>query len=119
MRPPALHGVKWGRTFNFSGQVIRSYSITLCLALFIGSARCRKTLYTAGFFPLSGEKSDIGLGILPAVQLALDDITENDVIPGYKLDLVGNDTMVSEHVYFVKSVFARVPAPHHVPCVKS
>lgn len=64
----------------------------------------KATLYTAGFFPLSGEKADLGLGILPAVQLALDDITENDVIPGYKLDLVGNDTMVSRHLVFLSAV---------------
>jgi hypothetical protein len=67
---------------------------TLVLLVLPPLSVARKTLYTAGFFPLSGEKADIGLGILPAVQLALDDITENDVIPGYKLDLVGNDTMV-------------------------
>ena len=54
--------------------------------------KVKRTLYTAGFFPLSGEKADLGLGILPAVQLALDDITDNNIIPGYKLDLVGNDT---------------------------
>ena len=64
----------------------------------------KATLYTAGFFPLSGEKADLGLGILPAVQLALDDITENDVIPGYKLDLVGNDTMVSRPFGFASSL---------------
>lgn len=67
----------------------------------------KSTLYTAGFFPLSGNKAELGLGILPAVQLALDDISDNDVIPGHKLDLVGNDTMVSYSfcVVFIRFFF--------------
>lgn len=94
------------KSSNSSVFFTRMSSLLLFLLTVLSCCLCptvsgRKTLYTAGFFPLSGEKADIGLGILPAVQLALDDITENDVIPGYKLDLVGNDTMASFFYIFV------------------
>ena len=76
-------------TTNWLTVLVLSNSLLSCQAV------KKSTLYTAGFFPLSGEEAELGLGILPAVQLALDDITDNNIIPGYKLDLVGNDTMVS------------------------
>ena len=97
LRPARTNPTRF-RPFAKSSSLRSYWAILLVLLNFNvlceGAVR-KATLYTAGFFPLSGEKADLGLGILPAVQLALDDITENDVIPGYKLDLVGNDTMVS------------------------
>uniref|UniRef100_A0AAN0LJ33 Gamma-aminobutyric acid type B receptor n=1 Tax=Polyphagotarsonemus latus TaxID=1204166 RepID=A0AAN0LJ33_9ACAR len=83
------------KKINFNGFKSLNCLIKTLFFIFIFNPcliQAKKPLYTAGFFPLSGEKADLGTGILPAVQLALDDVNENEVIPGYKLDLVGNDT---------------------------
>lgn len=96
----------FGRPFKSSYWAI--LLILLNFNVLCEGAVRKATLYTAGFFPLSGEKADLGLGILPAVQLALDDITENDVIPGFKLDLVGNDTMVSKRLSLYDFVLSAV-----------
>ncbi len=55
----------------------------------------RIPLYLSAYFTLGGAWD--GSGILPAVEMALDHINENaDVLPGYELKMVWNDTRVSK-----------------------
>lgn len=67
-------------------------------AAFSSSNKKELTLYAAGFFPVSTKipEGAIGRGVLPAVDLALQHINDSPkILPGIHLDLVYNDTEVS------------------------
>ena len=50
-------------------------------------------LYIGAFFPFGGGWD--ASGIIPAVEMALDDINaRTDILPGYELRMVWNDTQV-------------------------
>ena len=50
-------------------------------------------LYIGAFFPFGGGWD--GSGIIPVVEMALDDINaREDILPGYELRMVWNDTQV-------------------------
>lgn len=71
-------------------------------AAFSSSSSNKKelTLYAAGFFPVSTKipEGAIGRGVLPAVDLALQHINDSPkILPGIHLDLVYNDTEVSNN----------------------
>lgn len=57
-------------------------------------------LLIAGFFPTTLNLSEgaIGRGVVPAVNLALRHINSSPhYLPGYRLDIIWNDTQVSAH----------------------
>ena len=57
--------------------------------------RRTKTLYIGGIFPMTGGWAG-GKGCRPAVDMALEDVNSRpDILPGYKLQMVANDSMVS------------------------
>lgn len=54
-----------------------------------------RVIYIGGFYPITGDLSSFGRGLIPAAQLAVDHINERDeVLPGYKLQLINTDTQV-------------------------
>ena len=60
--------------------------------------RDKPEIYIAGLFPISGTKDegDIGRGVLPAVNLALEHVnTHRTILPHHELKLIHNDTKVS------------------------
>ena len=58
-----------------------------------------KDLNIGGIFPMTGSWAG-GQGCYPAIQMALSDVnTRPDILPGYRLKLVGNDSMVSTLSY--------------------
>ena len=58
-----------------------------------------KDLNIGGIFPMTGSWAG-GQGCYPAIQMALSDVnTRPDILPGYRLKLVGNDSMVSKINY--------------------
>ncbi len=53
----------------------------------------KTALYVGAFFPFGGGWN--GSGVIPAVQMAIDDINSRpDILPGYELKMVWNDTQV-------------------------
>ncbi len=51
-------------------------------------------LYIMGLFPMEGSWAG-GLGIMPAVQIALEHINDRlDILPGYRLNLIWDNTKV-------------------------
>ena len=58
------------------------------------SDRGKIPLYLGAFFPVGGDWD--GSGIIPAVEMALDHINaRQDILEGYELRMVWNDTKVS------------------------
>ena len=54
-----------------------------------------KTLYIGGIFPMTGGWAG-GKGCRPAVDMALEDVNNRtDILPGFKLEMVANDSRVS------------------------
>ena len=54
-----------------------------------------KTLFIGGIFPMTGGWAG-GKGCRPAVDMALRDVnTRPDILPGFKLEMVANDSEVS------------------------
>lgn len=54
-------------------------------------------LYIGAIFPMTGESWQGGQGSKPAVDMALKDVNDRpDMLPGYKLNMVWNDSEVSE-----------------------
>ena len=56
-----------------------------------------KSIHVTGLFPISDEEEagELGRGVLPAVELALDHVKANqDVLKGYELVTTINDTKV-------------------------
>lgn len=54
-----------------------------------------KPLYIGGIFPMTGGWAG-GRGCRPAVYMALEDVNKRpDLLPGYKLKMVANDSRVS------------------------
>lgn len=53
-------------------------------------------IYVAGFFALSSNEIEaaLGLGVMPAIQLALDHVAKKSFLDGHRLHLVHNDTEV-------------------------
>ena len=82
---------------------VRSYSgICFLLTVYVGSelfAVCAvKTLYIGGFFPLTGSSLRLGVSeaVLGVSHLAMSIINNrSDILPGYQLQLIWNDTKVS------------------------
>ena len=55
----------------------------------------RQTLYIGGIFPMTGGWAG-GKGCRPAVDMALEDVNNRtDILPGYVLEMVANDSEVS------------------------
>ena len=55
-----------------------------------------KDLYFGGTFPMRGGTWDGGQGCLPATILGLEDVNNRtDILPGYRLKMLWNDSMVS------------------------
>ena len=56
-------------------------------------------VYIAGFFALSDHdiESALGLGVMPAIKLALRHLTKSNFLQDYRLHLLHNDTQVSDH----------------------
>lgn len=60
-------------------------------------------LYIGGIFPMTGGWAG-GKGCRPAVDMALEDVNRRaDILPGYSLEMVANDSQVSAHYlcYFI------------------
>ena len=54
-------------------------------------------LYIGGIFPNSGGTWDGGKGCLPAAQMALEDVNNRtDILPGYELKMIWNDSQVCQ-----------------------
>ncbi|CAH1785979.1 unnamed protein product [Owenia fusiformis] len=71
------------------------YILTFLGVLFLGLSKGDdvQKLYLAGLFPLSKEAGDIGLGVLPAVQMAIEQVNANrTLLPGYELEVIVEDT---------------------------
>ena len=54
-------------------------------------------LHIAGLFPVTADSKEgqIGLGVLPAVELALQHVNAHPhILPGYDLNIIWNDTQV-------------------------
>ena len=59
-----------------------------------------KNLTIGGIFPMSGSWSG-GIGCLPAVKMALDDVNNRtDILPDYNLYMDYNDSQVSLRMWF-------------------
>ncbi|KAK8775397.1 hypothetical protein V5799_031258 [Amblyomma americanum] len=77
-------------------------------------------LLIAGFFPTTVNLSEgaIGRGVVPAVNLALRHINSSPhFLPGYKLDIIWNDTQVCSRsaLTLVAPFFRCLPAPRGPP----
>ena len=74
----------------------------VCLAtvLPLRYVKADKPLYIGGIFPMTGGWAG-GKGCRPAVDMALHDVNIHpDILPGYTLNMVANDSMVSHpHTY--------------------
>ena len=56
----------------------------------------RGVLHIAGLFPMTHHNNDLGRGVLPAVQLAMEHINnDSTILPNHRLNMVWNDTQVS------------------------
>lgn len=56
-----------------------------------------KNLTIGGIFPMSGSWSG-GIGCLPAVQMALEDVnSRSDILPDYRLSMDYNDSQVRKY----------------------
>lgn len=67
------------------------YLVVTCHLTYIVIAK-KQTLYIGGLFDLGQLES---WKVIPAAQLAIDEINNNDYVTGYTLELLINDTRVS------------------------
>ena len=63
------------------------------------SCDCKKNIFIGGLFPLTVYPNNVqrwtgGRGILPAVQMAFEEINNGDTLRDYHLTLFPNDTKV-------------------------
>ena len=77
-------------------SIIIAIWINICTGVVSGRLPQKtKTLYIGGIFPMSGAWAG-GLGCRPAVDMAFEDINSRlDILPGYHLEMVSNDSHVS------------------------
>ena len=62
-----------------------------------------QTLYIGGIFPMTGGWAG-GKGCRPAVDMALEDVNNRaDILPGFVLEMVANDSQVSGTTQFLRS----------------
>ena len=66
-----------------------------------------QTLYIGGIFPMTGGWAG-GKGCRPAVDMALEDVNNRaDILPGYVLEMVANDSQVSGTTSFLPGLHYR------------
>lgn len=65
--------------------------------------RAMRTLHVGGLFPMSGSSvASAGKSLLPASELALNMVNRRvDVLPGYQLQLISNDTQVFNYILVI------------------
>ena len=71
-------------------------SIFVIIALFRLNSQCEKIdLYIGGFYPIDNVGWN-GSGLIPATQMAIDDInSRSDILPNHRLNLIIGNTKVS------------------------
>lgn len=80
-------------TMSFYGHVLPQYILVNNLP----HVSAKTPLYVGALFPLTSEHNDGwtgGNGILPAAQMALDDVNRGGVLKDYELRMIWNDTKV-------------------------
>ena len=58
------------------------------------STSAKTPLHVGVFFPMSGGGWTGGNGLLPAIQIALEDVNHAGILRDYELKVMWNDTMV-------------------------
>ena len=78
--------------------------ICITTNLLLVVVKADKPLYIGGIFPMTGSWAG-GKGCRPAVDMALEDVNNHpDILPGYTLNMVANDSMVSRQTSYFKYV---------------
>lgn len=83
----------YNHTMSFYGHVLPLYILVNNLP----HVSAKTPLYVGALFPLTSEHNDGwtgGNGILPAAQMALDDVNRGGVLKDYELRMIWNDTKV-------------------------
>lgn len=91
-----------------------SYVSVFVLSVLISHLGCEKhkNLTIGGIFPMSGSWSG-GIGCLPAVQMALEDVnSRHDILPEYRLYMDYNDSQV--RLYSFPNLNLLLPTPKSV-----
>ena len=86
---------KWGKLRTTMNS---PFFFTLWIITPSFCAPSKPEIYIAGLFPISGTRGegDIGRGVLPAVNLALEHVNAHQtILPHHELKLIHNDTKVS------------------------
>ena len=88
---------------NYFWKSVRAVSFLLaCFAANFPMLDATKTLYIGGLFPMSGSSvASAGKIFLPVSELAIDMVNNRtDLLNGYQLQLIWNDTQVSKIIFF-------------------
>ena len=87
---------------SLNGSVACSNSI--CSKPGLESGTCNRTkIYIGGLFDLTGSRGEtLGQSELTSARLAVDDVNRENILPGYELVLLHNDTRVCILLHFVR-----------------
>ena len=97
------------------GSLVFSFLWLMGFGIAYLEAQTKKPLYIGGIFPMSGKRGwQGGQGCRPAVDMALDDVNDKqDILPGYHLHMVANDSKVSS---VMTRVFEDIRMAHLLLC---
>ena len=74
--------------------MVSSTAKFLCACLVVYSTSAKTPLHVGVFLPMSGGGWTGGNGVLPAIQIALEDVNRSNILQNYELHITWNDTMV-------------------------
>ena len=78
---------------------LKMFTLMVCLITSLEHperTRGMKDLYLLGLFPIGGDVWPAGEALLLAIHMALEQVNNRtDILPGYRLNLIYRDTMVS------------------------
>ena len=85
-----------------SRKNLKTFTLVVCLVTSLEQPdrawgrRAVEDLYLLGLFPVGGDAWPAGEALLLAVNIALEQVNNRtDILPGYRLNLIPSDTMVS------------------------
>lgn len=90
---------------HIGGNRLWKYLVLCIVTVNISGITARNPIYIGGFFPLSPNKASVpGYALLASARLALEHVSNSNILEGYELQMIVKDSKVSR-IHFNERAF--------------
>ena len=76
---------------------LRTYCLSFVLLVLFTQSKAKKVLYIGGIFDIDTSRGGFNsAAVVPAVEMALDDVRTKNILKDYELKLLSDDAMVGK-----------------------